>query len=112
ASGGVPSGGTASGGTPSDAGPGSDGLSGKYPGDVGIGSDPDVVFADDFEGYSKGADLNGRWDAVYQNQLVTIATDTANVYAGKKALEFTLPQQDKELSDATRSEERRVGKEC
>src|SRR5262249_30100573 len=41
------------------------------------------------------------WDAVYQNQLVTITTETANVYAGKKALEFTLPQQDAELSDAT-----------
>jgi len=94
-------GGAATGGAPSDAGPGSDGLSGKYPGDVGIGSDPDVVFADDFESYSKGADLNGRWDAVYQNQLVNITTDTANVYAGKKALEFMLPQQDKELSDAT-----------
>lgn len=77
------------------------GLAAKHPGDVGIASDPDVVFADDFEGYTKGADLNGRWDAVYQNQYVDITTDAANVYAGKKALQFTLPQQDAELSDAT-----------
>jgi hypothetical protein len=99
----VAGGGTAgAGGSPpgADAGP-SDVISGRHPGDVGIGADPDVVFADDFEGYSKGADLNQRWSAVYQNQYVGITTESANVYAGKKALEFTLPQQDQELSDAT-----------
>ena len=44
---------------------------------------------------------NNRWDAVYQNQYVAIATDAANVYRGSKALQFTLPQQNAELSDAT-----------
>src|SRR5262245_28538378 len=37
------------GGPASDGGPSrSEGLSSKHPGDVGIASDPDVVFADDF----------------------------------------------------------------
>jgi len=80
---------------------GNTGIASRHPGDVGIGTDADVIFADDFEGYTQGSDLNNRWDAVYQNQYVTITTDTANVYRGSKALQFTLPQQTAELSDAT-----------
>jgi hypothetical protein len=77
------------------------GIAARHPGDVGIGADPAVIFADDFEGYAQSSDLNKRWDAVYQNQYVRIATEANNVYAGKQALEFTLPQQNAELSDAT-----------
>jgi hypothetical protein len=80
---------------------GNAGIAAKHPADVGIGADSAVIFADDFESYSVGADLNRRWDAVYQNQYVGIATDPANIHGGKKALEFTLPQQTAELSDAT-----------
>jgi len=80
---------------------GGSGIASRHPGDVGIGSDPDVIFADDFEGYTVGADLNARWDAVYQNQYVDITTVAANVYRGTKALQFTLPQQTAELSDGT-----------
>lgn len=80
---------------------GDTGIAVKYPSDRGIANDSAVVFADDFESYAKAADLNDRWDAVYQNQYVTLATTAANVFAGKQALEFSLPQQDAELSDAT-----------
>jgi hypothetical protein len=80
---------------------GNTGIASRHPGDVGIGSDADVIFADDFEGYAQGSDLNNRWDAVYQNQYVAITTDPASVYRGGKALQFTLPQQMAELSDAT-----------
>jgi hypothetical protein len=80
---------------------GNSGIAAKYPGDVGIGNDPDVIFADDFESYSQGSELWGRWDNVFQNQYVGITTTPANVYRGSKALEFTLPQQAAELSDAT-----------
>jgi hypothetical protein len=80
---------------------GNSGIAARHPGDVGIAGDPEVIFADDFEGYTQGSDLNQRWDAVYQNQYVTITTTAANVYRGNKALEFTLPQQTAELSDAT-----------
>jgi hypothetical protein len=80
---------------------GDTGIAAHYPGDVGIGAAPGVLLADDFESYSKGSDLNARWDAVYQAQYVGITTNAADVYAGAKALEFTLPQETAELSDAT-----------
>jgi hypothetical protein len=79
---------------------GNNGIAAKYPGDVGIASDPNVIFADDFESYVQATDIAKRWDNMYQNQYVAIATTAANVYAGKQALEFTLPQQTAELSDA------------
>src|SRR5262245_29733415 len=40
---------------------GNTGIASRHPGDVGIGSDADVIFADDFEGYARGADLSNRW---------------------------------------------------
>jgi hypothetical protein len=78
---------------------GDNGIAVHYPGDVGIAGDPDVIFADDFESYGKASDLDRRWDNKYQNQYIGIATAAMDVYAGKQALEFTLPQQDAELSD-------------
>ena len=89
--------GSGSGGLPE----GDNGIAAQHPGDQGIETDPDVIFADDFESYAKASDLNSRWDAVYQNQYVALTTDAPNVYAGQQALELSLPQQNAELSDAT-----------
>ena len=83
---------------------GNSGIAAKYSGDMGIAADPNVVFADDFESYpvdAQGPDINQVWDAVYQNQYVSIATDPDNVHGGSQALEFTLPQSPDELSDGT-----------
>lgn len=80
---------------------GDNGIAANHPGDVGIEADPAVIYADGFEDYSQASDLNRKWDAVYQNQDIRIATESANVYFGKKALEFTVPQQNNELSNAT-----------
>jgi hypothetical protein len=77
--------------------PGGAAIAGEYPGDVGIGGDPRVLFADDFESYASGADLDSRWDAVYH--MAAIATEPAHVYAGGKSLQFTAPAQDVELSN-------------
>lgn len=79
---------------------GDQGVAAKHPGDDNIGDDPSVIFADDFEGYSEASALNQRWDAVYQSEYVGLTTDAINVFAGTRALEFTLPKQDAELSDA------------
>jgi hypothetical protein len=93
--------GGAAGSTASGALPeGNTGIASKYPGDVGIAGDSAVIFADDFESYAQAADIAKRWDNMYQNQYVSIATAAANVYAGKQAIEFTLPQETAELSDA------------
>src|SRR6476619_5307671 len=72
------SGSTSSGGPP----PAGDGIAARYPGDVGIGNDPDVVFADDFESYGQTNDLWKRWSNVFQVVRTRIATEPANVHAG------------------------------
>lgn len=77
-----------------------DGIAAKYPGDIGIENDPDVLFADDFEGHSQPSDLEKKWDAVYQMNQIRIATEPENIYFGKKALEFKVPQMQDELSNA------------
>jgi hypothetical protein len=80
---------------------GDEGIAKNHPGDANIASDADVLFADDFEAYGQASELNDRWDAVYQNQYVGLTQDPEHVYFGSQALEFMLPQQDEELSDAT-----------
>lgn len=102
--GGTAAGGTAAGGTSAGGSGGGTGAVGglaqKYPGDKGIDQDPDVIFADDFESYSKAADLWNRWDNTFQAAQTRIATEAGLFYAGKQAVEFTLPKQDQELSNA------------
>jgi hypothetical protein len=93
--------GEATGATGGDLPSGDDGIAKNHPGDASIASDPDVLFADDFEAYEQASELNDRWDAVYQNQYVGLTQDPDHVYFGSQALELTLPQQDDELSDAT-----------
>ena len=78
---------------------GNTGLASRYPGDLGIASDPAVVFADDFESYTSASGLTTRWTRTFQ-AAARIATEPGNVYAGAKALEFTLPQQDVEAGNA------------
>ena len=97
-------GGTSTGGGPiggaGGSGGASEGIAQRYPGDVGIESDPDVIFADDFESYGQASDLWNRWDNTFQQDQTRIARESENVYAGSQAVEFTLPQQDQELSNA------------
>lgn len=77
---------------------GDSGIAARYPGDVGIGSDSAVIFADDFESYADASGLGSSWNAgVYHN--VRIATESENVYGGSQSLEFRNPQQDEELSN-------------
>jgi hypothetical protein len=75
------------------------GIAAKYPGDVGIASDPNVLFFDDFESYQTPNDIWNRWDNVYQVSDTTIVTG-ANVFAGKQSLGFTLHQVSTEVANA------------
>jgi len=72
------------------------------PGDKEIVSDPAVIFADDFEWYTGTAGLtgSGKWSNYYQASNTRIATGTGSVYAGAKALEFTMPQTNSEVANA------------
>jgi hypothetical protein len=79
---------------------GNTGLASRYPGDVGIGSDPAVVLADDFESYASASGLTARWTRMFQSNLIRVASEPGNFFAGSKGLEFTLPQQSAELGNA------------
>lgn len=76
------------------------GIAARYPGDIGIASDPAVIFADDFESYGQPGDLTRKWDNFYQPAGTRLTTEPANVFAGRQALEFTSPAQQAELSHA------------
>jgi hypothetical protein len=83
--------------TPLPQGPG---LAQRYVNDSGITADSTVVFADNFESYTQASDLWRNWDNVFQMYCTRIAQEPGNVFSGSKALEFTLPKQSIELSNA------------
>jgi hypothetical protein len=72
------------------------GIATKHPADLGIEKDPAVLFRDDFE-VGKPQD---RWDNVFHDANIRLAEEPANVFSGKRAIEFTVPQQKAELSNA------------
>jgi hypothetical protein len=74
---------------------GNEGIAAKYPGDLGIEADPAVIFHDDFE----SDDLRKKWDNWFQLDEIRIAGEPANVHGGKRALEFTVPKRQAELSN-------------
>lgn len=76
------------------------GLAASHPNDEGIGDDPAVYFFDDFESYADQTGLWDRWDNTFQQDQTRMATEAENVWAGAQSVEFTLPQQDAELSNA------------
>jgi hypothetical protein len=78
---------------------GNSGIAAKYPGDSGIGSDPAVIFADDFESYGNASELIGKWSEVTHPANMRIATEPDNVFSGRHALEFTVPQTSSEISN-------------
>src|SRR5437773_6577221 len=76
--------------TPTTA-PADIGIAAAYPGDKNIASDPAVIFADDFESYTTPADAKAKWGNGGWVANMRIATESANVYSGSKAIEFSLP---------------------
>jgi hypothetical protein len=78
---------------------GNSGIAARYPGDVGITSDPAVIFADDFESYASAASLPSRWNEVFHSANIRIASEQGNFFGGSKALEFTVAKQSGEVSN-------------
>jgi len=74
---------------------GNQGIAARYPGDRGIEADPAVLFHDDFE----SDNLRRKWDNTFQKADIRIAEEPENVHGGKRALEFTVPKQQVELSN-------------
>ena len=77
---------------------GNTGIAAKYPGDLGIENDPDVIMAEGFESYNsaKESDLGKVW-RVINEQHMSITTISENVVTGAKALQMSLPAQNIEL---------------
>ena len=64
------------------------GIAGRYPGDVGIASDPEVVFAADFEEATTAA-VAARWDDARNLAGMALVADSAPGSAGGQALRMT-----------------------
>jgi hypothetical protein len=73
---------------------GDTGIASAYPNDEGIEKAPGVVFAHDFEDVSTPQDLRGKWDVVFHEAQLRIATEPENVNGGSRALEMLFPQRD------------------
>src|SRR4029079_19442269 len=56
-----------------------------------IGADPGVILRDNFESYTPPADAKAKWENGSGLAQMRIATESANVYSGSKAIEYTLP---------------------
>src|SRR5438876_6335831 len=59
----------------------------KYPGGVGIESDPDVVFAESFEGSIE--EICGRWDQAAGKEIMSKSDDVPPGSGGKHSLLLT-----------------------
>jgi hypothetical protein len=66
---------------------GSSGLAAKYPGDVGIEKDPDVVFAENFEGSIE--EICSHWDQAAGQPIMSKSTDVPPGSGGKQSLLLT-----------------------
>jgi hypothetical protein len=75
------------------------GIASRYPLDSGIASDAAVIFADDFESYGSAANLTSKWSQAYHAANLRIATESANVFAGGKSVELTVPRTSSEVSN-------------
>ena len=65
------------------------GIAARYPGDKNIASDPEVLFADDFESYAVASDMAKRWSKVDWVRYMSIST--TQHFAGNKSVEMALP---------------------
>ena len=79
---------------------GNAGIAAKYPGDTNIKSDPNVIYADDFESYGSTSQLSSNWNNVFQQQYLTITTDPTNVFSGQRSIQMRVPAQTTEVGNA------------
>jgi hypothetical protein len=67
------------------AAPGIGGLASRYAGDEGIEKDPNVVFAEDFEGGTLEA-VCSRWESVQNRDIMSLSSDVPSDSAGRHSL--------------------------
>ena len=77
-----------------------DGIASRYPNDVGIENDPDVILFDGFESYTSPSQLRTKWDQAGRQANLRIATEPGNYVGGHKSLEMKLPISQTETVDS------------
>src|SRR5512132_3480718 len=77
-----------------------DGIASRYPNDVGIENDPDVLLYDGFETYTSPDQLFTKWDRALRQENLRIATEPGDFFAGHKALEMKMPVTSTEIGNA------------
>jgi hypothetical protein len=70
-----------------DAPEGNTGIAARYPGDVGIEKDPDVLFVESFEGSVD--EICGRWESVAGQPIMSKSDDVAPGSGGRQSLLLT-----------------------
>lgn len=69
---------------------GNTGIAARYPGDIGIENDPDVVFVATFEGSVD--EIVSRWESVSGKDIMTKSDETPPGSGGKQSLLLTRPE--------------------
>jgi len=77
-----------------------DGIASRYPNDVGIENDPNVILADGFESYTSPIQLFNKWDRARRQENLRIATEPGNFVGGHKSLEMKLPISSTEVGNS------------
>jgi len=68
------------------------GIASRYPSDKNIGSDPEVILADDFESYTSVSQMIGpKWTNVQHTEYVSLDSTPGNFFGGTKAVKISLP---------------------
>ncbi|HEY1794037.1 MAG TPA: hypothetical protein VGG34_14070 [Opitutaceae bacterium] len=76
------------------------GIAARHPGDKGIGKDPAVVFADDFDGCPSVGALRPKWDVLINQAQLSIADAAASRPGRGRCLLMTIPKQEAPLATA------------
>jgi hypothetical protein len=74
-----------------------DGIASRYPNDVGIQNDPNVIKFEDFEKYTSSDQLKPTWTYAGPVANLRIATETGHFVLGHKGLEMKLPLSSSEM---------------
>ena len=68
-----------------------DGIASRYPNDVGIENDPDVILFDGFESYTSPSQLRPKWNQAGPQANLRIATEPGNYVGGHKLAGNEMP---------------------
>ena len=78
---------------------GNTGIAALHPNDMGIDTNPAVVFFDDFESHISVSSLYNKWNDAWHSSNLRIVSGGNNVFSGSKSIEMALPRQNSEAGN-------------